>query len=142
MEATGTGSAAVPWRICWGRFPSGGKDGLRLSGFLLAHKADLFPLLVARRRDLFEAEFDVLLYDLTSTYFEINAAVCRRVTNGGMATAGTNGRLPQMVIALVVTPDGFPLAYEVMPGNTADCKTLRAFLEKIEELYGRARRSG
>jgi hypothetical protein len=47
---------------------------------------------------------------------------------------------PQVVIALVVTPDGLPLAYEVLPGNTADCKTLRMFLAKIEQQYGRARR--
>jgi len=46
----------------------------------------------------------------------------------------------QVVIALVVTPEGFPLAYEVMPGNTSDKTTLRAFLKKIEELYGKARR--
>jgi transposase len=47
---------------------------------------------------------------------------------------------PQMVIALVVTPDGLPMAYEVLPGNTADCTTLRMFLDKIQQLYGRARR--
>ena len=47
---------------------------------------------------------------------------------------------PQVVIALVVTPDGLPLAYEVLPGNIADCKTLRMFLAKIEQQYGRARR--
>jgi transposase len=47
---------------------------------------------------------------------------------------------PQVVIALVVTPDGLPLAYEVRPGNPADCKTLRTFLDKTEQQYGRARR--
>ena len=47
---------------------------------------------------------------------------------------------PQVVIALVVTPDGLPLAYEVLPGNTADCTTLRMFLARIERQYGRARR--
>jgi hypothetical protein len=47
---------------------------------------------------------------------------------------------PQVVIALVVTPDGLPLAYEVLPGNTADSKTLRMFLGKIEQQYGKARR--
>jgi transposase len=46
----------------------------------------------------------------------------------------------QLVIALVVTPDGFPLAYEVMNGNTADCSTLRGFLKKIETAYGKAKR--
>ena len=109
--------------------------------FLLAHKADVFSHLVARWRDLFNADFDVLLYDLTSTYFEINAA---DVPEGDKRRHGYSrdkrGDCPQVVIALVVTPDGLPLAYEVLPGNTADCKTLRMFLDKIEQQYGRARR--
>ena len=46
----------------------------------------------------------------------------------------------QVVIALIVTPEGFPLAYEVLPGNTADCTTLRAFLQRIEAQYGKAER--
>jgi hypothetical protein len=109
--------------------------------FLLTHKADLFSHLVARWRDLFNAEFDVLLYDLTSTYFEINAA---DVPEGDKRRHGYSRDkrpdCPQVVIALVVTPDGLPLAYEVLPGNTADCTTLRMFLAKIEQQYGRARR--
>jgi transposase len=109
--------------------------------FLLAHKADLFSHLVARWRDLFNVSFDVLLYDLTSTYFEINAA---DVPEGDKRRHGYSRDkrpdCPQVVIALVVTPEGLPLAYEVLPGNTADCKTLRTFLDKIEQQYGRARR--
>jgi len=109
--------------------------------FLLAHKADLFAHLTARWRDLFNAEFDVLLYDLTSTYFEINAA---DVPEGDKRRHGYSRDkrpdCPQVVIALVVTPDGLPLAYEVLPGNTADCTTLRSFLDKIAQQYGRARR--
>src|SRR6476619_6103065 len=109
--------------------------------FLLAHKADLFSHLVARWRDLFNADFDVLLYDLTSTYFEINAS---DVPEGDKRRHGYSRDkrpdCPQVVIALVVTPEGLPLAYEVLPGNTADCKTLRMFLAKIEQQYGRARR--
>jgi hypothetical protein len=108
---------------------------------LLKHKADLFSHLVARWRDLFNADFEVLLYDLTSTYFEINAS---DVAEGDKRRHGYSRDkrpdCPQVVIALVVTPDGLPLAYEVLPGNTADCKTLRAFLEKIEQQYGRAKR--
>ena len=108
---------------------------------LLAHKEALFQHLVARWRDLFNASFDVLLYDLTSTYFEINAA---DVPEGDKRRHGHSRDkrpdCPQMVIALVVTPDGLPLAYEVLPGNTADNKTLKAFLGKIEGLYGKARR--
>ena len=109
--------------------------------FLLSHKDALFGHLVARWRDLFNAKFDVLLYDLTSTYFEINAS---DVAEGDKRRHGYSRDkrpdCPQVVIALVVTPDGLPLAYEVLPGNTADCKTLRMFLDKIETQYGRARR--
>jgi hypothetical protein len=109
--------------------------------FLLTHKADLFTHLVTRWRDLFNADFDVLLYDLTSTYFEINAA---DVPEGDKRRHGYSRDkrpdCPQVVIALVVTPDGLPLAYEVLAGNTADCTTLRLFLDKIAQQYGRARR--
>jgi len=109
--------------------------------FLLQHKADLFSHLVARWRDLFNANFDVLLYDLTSTYFEINAS---DVAEGDKRRHGYSRDkrpdCPQVVIALVVTPDGLPLAYEVLAGNTADCTTLRMFLARIEQQYGRARR--
>jgi len=108
---------------------------------LLAHKEALFSHLMARWRDLFNANFDVLLYDLTSTYFEINAS---DVAEGDKRRHGYSrdkrGDCPQVVIALVVTPDGLPLAYEVLPGNTADCTTLRTFLAKIQQQYGRARR--
>jgi len=109
--------------------------------FLLPHKEALFSHLMARWRDLFNADFDVLLYDLTSTYFEINAS---DVPEGDKRRHGYSRDkrpdCPQVVIALVVTPDGLPLAYEVLPGNTADCTTLRMFLARIERQYGRARR--
>jgi Transposase DDE domain len=108
---------------------------------LLPHKEALFSHLMARWHDLFNANFDVLLYDLTSTYFEINAS---DVPEGDKRRHGYSRDkrpdCPQVVIALVVTPEGLPLAYEVLPGNTADCKTLRMFLAKIEQQYGRARR--
>ena len=108
---------------------------------LLRHKDALFAHLMARWRDLFNANFDVLLYDLTSTYFEINAS---DVAEGDKRRHGYSRDkrpdCPQVVIALVVTPDGLPLAYEVLPGNTADCTTLRMFLARIERQYGRARR--
>jgi hypothetical protein len=108
---------------------------------LLQHKADLFSHLMARWRDLFNTNFDVLLYDLTSTYFEINAS---DVAEGDKRRHGYSRDkrpdCPQVVIALVVTPDGLPLAYEVLPGNTADCTTLRMFLARIEQQYGRAQR--
>jgi Transposase DDE domain len=108
---------------------------------LLEHKEALFSHLVGRWRDLFNANFDVLLYDLTSTYFEVNAS---DLPEGSKRRHGYSRDkrpdCPQVVIALVVTPDGLPLAYEVLPGNTADSKTLRMFLSKIELQYGKARR--
>jgi hypothetical protein len=108
---------------------------------LLEHKEALFCHLVERWRDLFNVEFDVLLYDLTSTYFEVNAS---DLPEGDKRRHGYSRDkrpdCPQVVIALVVTPEGLPLGYEVLPGNTADSKTLRLFLAKIERQYGKARR--
>jgi len=105
---------------------------------VLEHKQELFVFLKQKWADLFAADFEVLLYDLTSTYFEGEMEQNPKARRG----YSRDGRPDclQLVIALVVTPDGFPLAYEVMNGNTADCTTLRAFLNKIETTYGKARR--
>jgi transposase len=80
----------------------------------------------------------VLLYDLTSTYVEGEAELNPKAKRG----YSRDGRpdCKQVVVALVITPEGFPLAYEVMDGNTSDKTTLRGFLEKIEGLYREARR--
>src|SRR6201986_1756092 len=105
---------------------------------VLEHKQELFVYLKQKWADLFGADFEVLLYDLTSTYFEGEMAQNPKARRG----YSRDGRPDclQLVIALVVTPDGFPLAYEVMNGNTADNSTLREFLTKIETAYGKARR--
>jgi hypothetical protein len=107
---------------------------------LLEHKRALFDHLVRRWRDLFNARFDVLLYDLTSTYFEsdppLNEADKRRYGY----SRDHRPDCVQVVIALVVTPEGLPLAYEVLAGNTADSTTLKDFLARIERQYGKARR--
>ena len=105
---------------------------------VLEHKEELCDFLKQRWADLFAADFEVLLYDLTSTYFEGEMEQNPKAKRG----YSRDGRpdCVQLVIALVVTPDGFPLAYEVMNGNTADCSTLRDFLRKIETTYGKARR--
>jgi transposase len=105
---------------------------------VLEHKQELFVYLKQRWADLFAADFEVLLYDLTSTYFEGEMEQNPKAKRG----YSRDGRPDclQLVIALVVTPDGFPLAYEVLNGNTADCSTLRDFLKKIETTYGQARR--
>jgi hypothetical protein len=107
---------------------------------LLKHKEALFEHLVARWRDLFNASFDVLLYDLTSTYFEANPPFPEGDKRRHGYSRDHRPDCVQVVIALVVTPEGLPLAYEVMPGNTADNTTLRGFLERIERQYGKARR--
>jgi transposase len=105
---------------------------------VLEHKQELFVYLKQKWADLFGADFEVLLYDLTSTYFEGEMEQNPKARRG----YSRDGRPDclQLVIALVVTPDGFPLAYEVMNGNTADSSTLRDFLAKIETTYGKARR--
>jgi len=107
---------------------------------LLAHKTALFSHLQERWRDLFGAKFDVLLYDLTSTYFE---SVPPEDENDKRRFGYSRDQRPdcvQMVIGLIATPEGFPVAYEVMPGNTADKTTLKGFLQKIEDHYGKAER--
>src|SRR6516162_1388944 len=105
---------------------------------LLEHKATLFQHLRERWQDLFQAQFDVLLYDLTSTYIEGEGEEVPKAKYGYSRDQRFDCK--QVVIALVITPEGFPLAYEVMEGNTADRTTLRGFLEKIESSYGKARR--
>jgi len=107
---------------------------------LLEHRDDLFAHLGRRWRHLFNTSHDVLLYDLTSTYFECDPPE----TADGLRRFGySRDHRPdcvQVVIALVVTPDGLPLGYEVYPGNTQDHGTLRDFLDRIEAQYGRAKR--
>jgi hypothetical protein len=107
---------------------------------LLAHKQALFDHLVDRWRDLFNASFDVLLYDLTSTYFEADPPFPEGDKRRHGYSRDHRPDCVQVVIALVVTPEGLPLAYEVLPGNTADNTTLRDFLARIERQYGKARR--
>jgi transposase len=121
-------------------FAAAGKDRLyRCLDKILAHKDALCRHLAERWKTLFDSSFDVLLYDLTSTYFE---GLCEQIpmAKHGYSRDG-RGDCRQVVIALVVTPDGLPLAYEVLAGNTADKTTLREFLVKIERLHGKARRT-
>jgi len=121
-------------------FAVAGKDRLyRCLDRVLEHKRELFVWLKQKWADLFQADFEVLLYDLTSTYFE------GEMEQNGKARRGysRDGRPDclQLVIALVVTTDGFPLAYEVMNGNTSERTTLRSFLDDIEKTYGKAKRT-
>ena len=107
---------------------------------LLAHKAALFDHLTGRWRDLFNASFEVLLYDLTSTYFESDPPLDEDDKRRHGYSRDHRGDCVQIVIALIVTPEGLPLAYEVLPGNTNDSTTLRSFLARIEAQYGKADR--
>jgi len=102
------------------------------------HKQELFVYLRQRWQDLFGAQFDILLYDLTSTYFEGEAEETPKAKRG--YSRDHRPDCLQVVLALVITPEGFPLAYEVMDGNTSDRTTLRGFLEKVEKIHGKARR--
>jgi hypothetical protein len=107
---------------------------------LLAHKQAVFDHLVGRWRDLFNISYDVLLYDLTSTYFEADPPFPEGDKRRFGYSRDHRPDCVQIVIALVVTPEGLPLAYEVLPGNTSDKTTLRGFLDRIEGQYGKARR--
>jgi len=107
---------------------------------LLEHKKPMFSFLKTRWNELFKTSYDVLLYDLTSTYFECdppeNVDGLRRFGH----SRDKRSDCVQVVIALIVTPEGFPLAYEIMPGNTSDKTTLPGFLGKIEDQYGKRNR--
>jgi transposase len=107
---------------------------------LLPHKAALFSHLRARWQDLFAAKFDVLLYDLTSTYFESPPPDDETDKRRHGYSRDKRSDCVQVVIALIVTPEGFPLGYEVLPGNTSDKTTLRDMLQKIDAQYGKANR--
>ena len=107
---------------------------------LLPHKTALFTHLRERWQDLFAASFEVLLYDLTSTYFESPPPDDEDDKRRHGYSRDKRRDCVQVVIALIVTPEGFPLAYEVLPGNTSDKTTLPDMLRKIEAQYGKAQR--
>jgi len=107
---------------------------------LLEHKRAMFTHLTQRWQDLFGARFEVLLYDLTSTYFESAPPENEQDKRRYGYSRDKRADCVQVVIALIVTPEGFPLAYEVLPGNTSDKTTLKEFLRKIEVQYGKADR--
>jgi hypothetical protein len=112
----------------------------RCHDYLLEHKKALFNHLTAKWKDLFNARFEVLLYDLTSTYFESNPPFDEEDKRKYGYSRDKRSDCVQVVIALVVTPEGFPLAYEVLAGNTSDKTTLKDFLQRIEDQYGKADR--
>jgi len=106
----------------------------------LPHKSAFFAHLRQRWQDLFGAKFEVLLYDLTSTYFESPPPVDEKDKRRFGWSSDKRSDCVQVIIALIVTPEGFPLAYEVLAGNTSGRTTLPEFLQKIEAQYGKAER--
>ena len=105
---------------------------------ILPHKTKLERHLKERYGELFGAEFDVLLYDLTSTYVEGAAE-----NNPMMRRGYSRDHRPdceQMVIALIVNSEGFPFSYETFDGNRADVSTMETILRMVERKYGKARR--
>jgi hypothetical protein len=105
---------------------------------LLPYKAAIEAHLKARLGDLFDLKYDLLLYDVTSTYFE------GQCLGNPMAKRGysrdSRPDCPQVCIGLVVTEGGMPLGYEVFDGNTGDVTTVEQIVEAMEAKYGRARR--
>src|SRR5713226_7205871 len=91
-----------------------------------------------RYGELFGAEFDVMLYDLTSTYVE-GAAEANPMMRRGYSR-DHRPDCQQLVLALIVNPEGFPCSYEVFNGNRADVTTLEVILRMVERKYGKARR--
>lgn len=112
----------------------------RCHDLLLPLKDELFGHLRQRWSDLFGARYDVLLYDLTSTYFECDVPADENDPRRFGYSRDKRGDCVQVIIALVVTPEGLPLAYEMLPGNTADKTTLRDMLATIRRRYGEAER--
>ena len=105
---------------------------------ILPHKTELERHLKQRYGELFGAEFDVLLYDLTSSYVEGAAE-----KNPMMRRGYSRDHRPdceQMVIALIVNSEGFPFSYETFDGNRADVSTMETILRMVERKYGKARR--
>ena len=101
---------------------------------LLPHKETLEKHLRERLGELFELRCDLLLYDVTSTYFEGDMENCPIAQRG--YSRDSRGDRPQVCIGLVVTEDGFPLGYEVFAGNTNDSRTVKTIVESLEKKYG------
>lgn len=105
---------------------------------LLQHKPALEQHLAQKWKDLFGATFDRLLYDLTSTYFEGDVEAVPKARRGYSRDRRPDRK--QLVRALIVTPEGFPLTYEGFPGNRLDRTTREPILDTIEAKFGKARR--
>lgn len=112
----------------------------RCHDLLLEHKEELFAHLRARWAALFGVRYEVLLYDLTSTYFECDVPDDPADPRRFGYSRDRRSDCVQVIVAVVVTPEGLPLAYEMMPGNTADKTTLRDMLALVQKRHGQAER--
>ena len=108
----------------------------RCHDLLLVHKEALFAHLRSRWSDLFAASYDILLYDLTSTYFECDVPEEDTDPRKFGYSRDRRSDCVQVVIAMIVTPEGLPLAYEMMPGNTTDKTTLAAMIALLKKRHG------
>jgi transposase len=121
--------------------PDGKVDDSRLYRCLdrlIPHKTKIERHLRERYGELFSAEFDVLLYDLTSTYVEGQAEANPMMKRGYSRDHRPDCK--QVLVALIVNTDGFPLSYETFDGNRRDVTTLEAVLRMVERKHGKARR--
>ena len=105
---------------------------------LLPHKQAIEQHFRQRLGELFKLRYDVLLYDLTSTYFEGQCAANPQARRGHSRDSRPD--CPQVVIALIVTTEGYPLGYEVFPGNTGDSTTVQEIVTKVEHEHGAVNR--
>ena len=105
---------------------------------LLAHKDRLCSQLLARYQSWFGVQFEFLLYDVTSTYFEGQAQRNEKAARGYSRDHRPDCK--QVNIGLVVTPEGLPIGYELFAGNTADVATVEEMIEQMENKYGQAKR--
>ncbi|TAN35214.1 IS1634 family transposase [Patescibacteria group bacterium] len=129
--------------LLWEDYSLAQKDKpYRCLDLLLKHRDELFHFLKGQWGNLFGAKYDVLLYDLTSTYFESDPPAAGSGSKKRFGySRDKRSDCVQVVVALVLTPEGFPVAYEVYPGNTRDTATLEEFLDRIEKQYGKSRRT-
>ena len=114
----------------------------RCHDLILPLKEELFGHLRQRWSDLFGARYEVVLYDLTSTYFECDVPGDETDPRRFGYSRDRRGDCVQVVVALVITPEGLPLAYEMFPGNTADKTTLQEMLATIRRRTARPNVSG
>lgn len=110
----------------------------RCLDLIIKHKEDLEKHLKKRYGELFEIRYDILLYDITSTYFEGECARNEKALRG--YSRDHRADCKQICLALVVSEEGFPLAYEIFDGNRVDVTTLEDIIEEIEKKYGKSKR--